>query len=1821
MPSQKLSPFQTIQALVTAGVAEGVRRRLGCVAMSLTVLVTIAMLVSFGEISRADAGKVEPVGITPGEKVPADIQELLGKLHAKLIDPSLSPQIPETMHKVGDLVSRLLTPEEKQSEWKLIMIDDLQPNAFFTRLEDGTKVVAVHAGLFDILENDDELAFVLGHEIEHAYSELQKYRDGLLKDPAKRTKENYLLQRPVENEVDTKSMLRLQRNGFNPHAAPKAIRRLRDMVGDDSGDESHTSSANRNDTLDLALTGLKRTLGQAVMPDRPEFYKDQFATKFKTEVLHSEAFRKHQLARIEEAIRVNPDPATQVYQALAANTSQAKLSELEYSFSKEHDRILGEVGRLGFGILDPKAKIDTEIRLLKNLDDSFKLARKAVLGEHPQFKSAAQYWELKQIDNMTHSSNTTAFEAYKFQLKTIPDAGMLMMLMTTRSPAHSAMVTLDTMGKIQSKIDELKADLNSGTGTAEHRESVTAALKFEQEKLATEQAHLDLYEYAMKPGSLPRIRELYAKFWGGKRSGDIPHAVNLELVQMHREFSDRIASDRAREVQTLMDLIEAPDAFQPSSDHNYYDLAALDRLTTYGESLKSAQYEKVFSSIARRTIEMAKLPAPLGGIENAIEGISPRGSRSALGRWVAAWEKVDSSHAVQAFQKFYLDLIAQSPNIQVTERLLNFAYQDNGNGFDIIQGRIGFERPFAARFLTPEILQTYDNLLVRDLDQSIGTFNESSWAALSAYSDKLSLMRKLVARGGTATWKEEHIGPWVERVNRMVPQVQTWLESQGAKGVTEHEARAYLLARSPQIFKLLGSKSGTTPAELLKNVSALATRLPAKTPLAGTLNYPDILNSIGRDLQPSAMASFAAKARPILNMKLLQWTTPEGLSRAQLADARADQAAWLLANDPRRVAAMGDLVDIYVDAKEQPVLGKKLYTVRDGIFKARWDRAFERNQKYPMRERARRTAAKFWEEFRGVAPRDLGADHNKEFIELFKSILPALPVDRLEFAFGYHEALNQFVRTRLLKDYTVDGSKQVRGTIKAWSKTMELRKFEDEVKSQIGDRFDYSTVLETVELNADDPKMSGRLLADSLAFFIDSKMRSDRTDALFERLWKRAQSDPTLLEAFRDPKWVKRIHFDENRVELAKWQFEDRFHVAEAKRTYKNRRAEIPDHTVVRDQIKVLRDFADAQFETASGTKNEVINWLEGAYMTNQSETTYLSERKVRYDNWYESRQLVALDAPAEVSKLVETQLDRLELLQYLIGSRQAHPEVLARKVKKPEVLKQVQTGLEKAKVQYAKADVYTRTYLIQPFLDSKEGILSDPDVKLKLMNFVMGDSQGNLIARKFIDSYFKAIPEGEQRSILAYILASMETGAGQKSKGVSVTKILEAMGPFGIKSGQFLRTSGLVPESLRADLEKMFDQALPPSRDDVFSKMKDIFGEKLVGVKSVRQIVGSGSINFIVLADLVDPVTGKVKTCVVRFLRETTEGRAYNEDQIWQSVIADLKNDPDPKVRKLAELGNEAREDVMTTLGKGGLELNLGIERDAYPKAKLAYEAPRDPKSGFNIDVAKPLESFQSMVPEKYSNQVSIYEFYENRALKDIPSPKLRAALSAQIIEAEFKAMFEHGTFDPDGHPGNWLVDLKNRRLVRIDYAKMLTISDTNRIAFRDTLAMLVQPHLGTSEIGVLSKSLPDVFQFNGISPEALQQKIGEALTGIAAQEKLPDYKAPHERLFYVRNQLEDYFREHGTEVKIRLNPATRAALSSLSRTFIYRERSGDVKYAQLLTHYLEINTSKFLLKAAGAEISKKFKGFGNQLTAIGRCMAERLHLQLQSAAVSGAP
>src|SRR5262249_51410458 len=139
--------------------------------------------------------------------------------------------------------------------------------------------------------------------------------------------------------------------------------------------------------------------------------------------------------------------------------------------------------------------------------------------------------------------------------------------------------------------------------------------------------------------------------------------------------------------------------------------------------------------------------------------------------------------------------------------------------------------------------------------------------------------------------------------------------------------------------------------------------------------------------------------------------------------------------------------------------------------------------------------------------------------------------------------------------------------------------------------------------------------------------------------------------------------------------------------------------------------------------------------------------------------------------------------------------------------------------------------------------------------------------------------------------------------------KILEAMGPFGVQAGQIIRANGFGSMELLEQLNRFYNDILPPLREQVIDDIHEIFGDAAEHIR-IREVKGSGSINYVVGVDFLDEDGNIVDRAAVRIQKDNIANKAANESDIWKSTTEKLRaNYRDKSILQAADRIDTIRE------------------------------------------------------------------------------------------------------------------------------------------------------------------------------------------------------------------------------------------------------------------------------------------------------------------------
>ncbi len=1643
------------------------------------------------------------------QKKDTELAKYVTESKIDLLDPDRHPSVGVAMQKTRALLGQMFLPIDGDAPFHLIFSPNMSVNASFAKLKNGERVVTLTLGLLNFCESDDEIAFALGHELEHGPSELQeainrnRYRDN----------REFLeaLQRAVENEADVKSVVRrVRKPGLNPYASIRMLNRLA-IKYPDSAPISHTTSNSRADAVGAALAYQRKELGDRIVADDPATFKHEILGPLKSEFLDAPVFMQQQNAALEKIYAGIPGIFDSYYIDVRDDAHYAR--QIGKAFEWEGHARMSRIRGLFEGKLSPREFDAIQMKLNLALDAEMQKSRSTILGDNFKPQSAEQF---------------AALQAESFVLNKYPGSG------------YGLEKLEDNVQQAEYRVRRDRYNLANAT-TKDAKQEAQSLLLQSEKKLAQAKEDFE-YRLSLYDDKVPALLDKLHSIRSTSRQTGL-HETLQEIEERQLGYGPLRARDRQRtrdlyqsdltplftkgkDLQNLWEVLgmismEAPDVLKGKHKEVLRGILQITKNHIAREATSKNPYDRIESSMLSR----------FWGGEDTNYGDSEY--RKMLERFCI--ESPEEGH--QWFREYWGTLLDRAHTQNDLEAILIDIKPMKLGKYSTVadkgSGNLIFTPEFAREIFTPELMERYILKLAAITSAEFSSKNQNANPSNRAqrYAEQIGTLAK------SGNLEKAFSRPAVVKAHKSLLHKYAELLTKTGR-LSPSEAEAALFLRTPELFSALPAKNRPT---FQKAVQILAKVSNKNAVLDGLIPYGTLHDTYFSSLTTQEWTQTLLKLKGLISYhrafdslgKELPWKFISELlsiySELEKLGVHQNPEVFKIATQVLNFFNPGTLERL--SAPEKTAYLSK----RDALYTTSFDRTLARHSKLPKYEAIEAAFGEQYQVFQTWGGMK----------DLIESWYPKDPVERLQYFNAHYRGLRKVFK----------GDSQ---SMRFSGGFPDTEKFLDSVLAQIrtGKLKDASP-----ELMVDTFDNLGKLT------WVSAKM-----DDLFAEVWKRTEGHPA-RERFRAPEFVRRLMFDDHKKTLALWQLEREFEISSKGQLMRKQRSALPTPQQMRSEITKIRDFVDLQFENPSGQKNDVLEFVENNLITNDAETAHFKERKLRLENWHQSRKLVFLDSFDQLNHYLQSNFDRLDLIRYVIGVQDEVPRFIQR----GNTTFATDENVAKLRHLFVTNDIYVRTWLMQPLLNQRFGILSEPAIYEELVALILGDRAKDPVFRKLFDAYIKSVPESEAKLIIGRILGSF---ADSRQRKASIKVILEAMGPFGIKAGQFLRTSGLVGPELRAELDGFFNRALQPNRDEVFARLKKAFGENFVRSTNIWEVVGSGSINFVVLAEVKDPASGRIRSVVVRLLRDHVEGKLANENEIWEKAIAELRKDPDAATRRLAEGAEEARKHTYSTLGPGGAELDLQIELAAHPDAQESY-ARKNTKSGFAIEVSRPDAHAQKLVVESEQSRTSVYEFVPSTDLVHVPK-ELQKKIAMDLVESELRAIFVKGIFDPDGHPGNWLIDLHGKRLVRIDYGQLHRLPPQDVNSLKRIYAALLQPSIGKKEVQALTEEISKLFEIDGPTPD-----IRSALMHIVQGGGLPDFKSPHERILFFREALESYYRGSKPPVRVRITPAAQKILASISRVSIYREQIGDSAYLSILLESLGVNQTEFFGQLATRELS----------------------------------
>lgn len=471
-----------------------------------------------------------------------------------------------------------------------------------------------------------------------------------------------------------------------------------------------------------------------------------------------------------------------------------------------------------------------------------------------------------------------------------------------------------------------------------------------------------------------------------------------------------------------------------------------------------------------------------------------------------------------------------------------------------------------------------------------------------------------------------------------------------------------------------------------------------------------------------------------------------------------------------------------------------------------------------------------------------------------------------------------------------------------------------------------------------------------------------------------------------------------------------------------------------------------SQFAEGGPVLVDLLDWHAKRLQTNREQTLFV-KKQINAAEGVKNDELGYSVVNSIVQEAVSWEKEeKWALVRWLRGSGPAPPML-------NKAFKSI--GTETVRRLYTGMPIHVRRVFMAAIIDSTKGSLLRGSQRFvfqeQLLNELLPVKEKSAeIAHDLIRAFLKSVDQVSSPEkkilVLSHLLANHQDG--KANAGVVLRNVLEAYGPVGVKFGQMLAGSDILPKEIRQELAKLRDGANIPRLYEIYEDLERILKHKNTdALIHVRRLLGSASMKY---GLEVDEVATREKHAL-QIAREETRVSIPMDLRQLQIIIDDLIGRKPGLYAFLQGIGNAVQDATLR-------ELSLVKETQKSAVAKPLYEGLSYPDK---VDVNVPATT--NLVerlpgPKSRIHAMRSSVFIDGKTLDQFPVheqerfARVILAGEKQVLFAEPKNLVEAGAdakdpnkelpFDADRHPGNSLLAIRDDRLQYspIDWGQMLT-------------------------------------------------------------------------------------------------------------------------------------------------------------------------------------
>lgn len=354
-------------------------------------------------------------------------------------------------------------------------------------------------------------------------------------------------------------------------------------------------------------------------------------------------------------------------------------------------------------------------------------------------------------------------------------------------------------------------------------------------------------------------------------------------------------------------------------------------------------------------------------------------------------------------------------------------------------------------------------------------------------------------------------------------------------------------------------------------------------------------------------------------------------------------------------------------------------------------------------------------------------------------------------------------------------------------------------------------------------------------------------------------------------------------------------------------------------------------------------------------------------------------------------------------------------------------------------------------------------------------------VADEILEAFMVALDKTGNKEMKSYVLSYLLVQESKtKTSGEILKNVLEVLGTTGVKIGQSLIASGILPDEDAQELRSVQELTRVPLRYEMYRDVREVMDQE--GPLSFRfgKLLGAASMKYVVEA-----MNDSGGASVMKVIREDAIANTPFQFKLLHALAQHLVDKHGAKYGVFRTIIKSSEAAVRREMSAA----------DEVERGKIAREQLYKQLS---------IQSTHIEVPREFlmKARLVVSEFAPGVSVFDLPR-KYRSEVAAKILEIEDQLLFREGAdedriyFDPDRHAGNYRVrveEVGGRAMIDIrpiDFGQLtyVTVREREQITELFSVAQVLK-EVGSS--GFLVDQLTQTLSLDSKTARKLTSRLG---------------------------------------------------------------------------------------------------------------------------------